>query len=543
MDAYLFMLWKTCRNGHYSIATLADAIHLSPKQTKRYLNKWQEDGWIGYTSGRGRGNLSELVWLRHVEREYAKRMLERIDRDSIESVTEELTWDWSPAQAGRFMRQLERKFGYTQTTSDALLIPRKRNFLTTHPLEAADIHSAHLVQNVFNRLFTIDVDGNIQGELAHHYVWNGATLSLFLRKDVRFHDGSLLTSKEVTKSLRALIAYPAYAYSYRHVKKIVSNGPYRVDLTLDQRRSSILPQLASIHTSIIKDGIGTGPFQLTQHDDKKTVLTAFPNYFGIRALLDRIEFIQMPEQYDPVYRTSASDSSPIDTIATQSGFGLVLLHPRAGGPFESKAARHYIHRLVAEVRGGIHDFHERAQPNDCGFLESYSQPYTVPDGPAVLFTQPIRIKLTDFTDKVTRWLCQRFDQDGIPYEFVEVGFEESITDFHAYDTIDLAIHAEVFERNIQYAFYQFMTNTFSPPIRLFQQIPEMLKSLEQYDATPFEDWLPIHQTIERYLIDESYFIPFYHDTRLIPYPIELQNITIDSFGYFDFSKLWISNQS
>jgi len=143
MDAYLFMLWKTCRNGHYSIATLADAIHLSPKQTKRYLNKWQEDGWMNYTSGRGRGNLSELVWLRHVEREYAKRMLERIDRDSIESVTEELSWDWSPAQAGRFMRQLERKFGYTQTTSDALLIPRKRNFLTTHPLEAADIHSAH----------------------------------------------------------------------------------------------------------------------------------------------------------------------------------------------------------------------------------------------------------------------------------------------------------------------------------------------------------------------------------------------------------------
>ncbi len=151
--------------------------------------------------------------------------------------------------------------------------------------------------------------------------------------------------------------------------------------------------------------------------------------------------------------------------------------------------------------------------------------------------------MTDFTDKVTRWLCQRFDQDRIPYEFVEVGFEESITDFHVYDTIDLAIHAEVFERNIQYAFYQFMTNTFSPPIRLFQQMPEMLTWIEQYDTTPFEDWLPIHQTIERYLINESYFIPFYHDTRLIPYPIELQNITIDSFGYFDFSKLWISNQS
>ncbi|WP_449403567.1 hypothetical protein [Exiguobacterium artemiae] len=47
----------------------------------------------------------------------------------------------------------------------------------------------------------------------------------------------------------------------------------------------------------------------------------------------------------------------------------------------------------------------------------------------------------------------------------------------------------------------------------------------------------LHQTVERYLIDSSYFIPLYDDTRIIPFPIELQNITIDSFGYFDFSKL------
>ncbi|HCN59396.1 MAG TPA: ABC transporter substrate-binding protein [Exiguobacterium sp.] len=541
MDAYLFTLWKTCREGSYSIAELADTIHLSPKQTKRYLTRWQEDGWLAYTSGRGRGHLTQLVWHRHVEREYAKQMLERIEHESVDAVTEELSWDWSPAQTGRFMRKLEQKFGYTQESSDALLIPRRRPFLTTDPLEAADIHSAHLVQNVFSRLFAIDADGKLQGELAHHYAWNGPVLSLYLRKDVRFHDGSLLTSKDVTKSLRKLVAYPAYARSYRHVEHIQSNGPYQVDITLDQQRHSLLPKLATIHTSIGKDDVGTGPFQLTRNDPKKTILSAFPNYYGIRALLDRIEFIQMPDAYDPVYRTSRSDSGETDTISTQSGFGLVFLNPRPGGPFEHSEARHYLHRLIAAIRPSIQSVSERSFPNDRGFLEQFSSVHPLPDGPAVTFTQPLRIKLTDFTDKVTRWLCETLDAHGIPYEFVPVGFKESITNFHAFETIDLAVHAEVFERNLPVAFHQFLTNDFSPPAKLFHRMPDMETWLTQYDETPFEDWMVLHQAVERHLIDSSYFIPLYDDTRIIPFPIELQNITIDSFGYLDFSKLWISS--
>ncbi|ASI35287.1 ABC transporter substrate-binding protein (plasmid) [Exiguobacterium sp. N4-1P] len=539
METYLFTLWKTCRDGHYTIQHLADTVHLSPKQFKRYLKRWQDDGWLDYTSGQGRGHLSELVWLRHVERELARQLLERIDRESIDAVTEQLSWDWSPAQTGRFMRRLEQKFGYVQTASDALLIPRKRPFLTAHPLEAADIHSAHLVQNVFNRLFWIDEDGLLKGELAHHYAWQGNTLSLYLRKDVRFHDGSLMTSKDVTKSLRALIAFPAYAWSYRHIEQIKSNGPYRVDLILDQQRNSLLPKLATLHTSIHKEGVGTGPFQLTQQDDKKTVLQAFANFFGVRALLDRIEFIQMPDAYDPVYRTSLSETGETGTISTQSGFGLIFLNPRPGGVFESAEARHYIHRLIASVRPFISQCNERSQPNVRGFLGEFSQEYIVPDGPPVTFDRPIRIKLTDFTENVTYWLCEMFDRQHIPYEFVPVGFKESITNLHAFADIDLAIHAEVFERNLTVAFHQFLTNEYSPPAKLYRQMPEMDRRIQQYDDTTFEDWMPLHQSFERYVIDASYFIPLFDDTRLIPYPIELQNLVIDSFGYLDFSKLWI----
>ncbi|WP_215190672.1 ABC transporter substrate-binding protein [Exiguobacterium sp. s6] len=539
MDAYLFSLWKQCRDGHYTIADMADAIHLSAKQTRRHLLRWQEEGWLTYTSGLGRGNVSQLVWLRHVESELAEQLLKRMETESIEAVTNQLEWDWSPAQAGRFMRQLEKKFGYVQTSSDALIIPRRRNFLTTHPLEAADIHSAHLVQNVFNRLFTIDASGQVTGELAHHYEWQGDTLVLFLRKGVRFHDGSLMTSKDVTKSLRALFQSPAYRETYRYVRHVASNGPYRVDVTLDRRRNSFVPRLSMIHTSIAKDTIGTGPFLLERHDAEKTVLAAFENYFGVRSLLDRVEFLQVPDGYDPTYRISSRDSEETGYISTPSGFTLVFLNAQPGGVFERDEARHYIHRLIAEIRPDVRSLDNRKIPNDRGFLGDASETYQLPDGPVVTFDRPIRIKQTDFTSTVSMWIADMLTRHGIAYEWVPVSFKDTIHDTTYFDRVDMLVHGEIYERNTSLGFEQFLTSDYSPPRRLLRHIDGMTERVRQYDELPFEDWLPLHQQIERELKEGSYFIPLYNEERTIPFPVELKDVCIDIFGYFDFAKLWI----
>ena len=539
MDAYLFSLWKQCRDGQYTIADMADAIHLSPKQTKRHLLRWQDEGWLTYTSGRGRGNLSRLVWLRHVEQELAKRLLERMETESIEAVTGQLEWDWSPAQAGRFMRQLEKKFGYSQTSTDALIIPRRRQFLTTHPLEAADIHSAHLVQNVFNRLFMIDASGRITGELAHHYEWKGDTLVLFLRKSVRFHDGSLMTSKDVTKSLRALVQSPGYRHTYRHVRHVSSNGPYQVDVTLDRRRNSFIPRLSMIHTSIAKGTIGTGPFLLERHDAEKTVLSAFENYFGVRALLDRVEFLQVPDGYDPTYRISSRDTGETGYISTPSGFGVVFLNSQPGSVFERDEARHYIHRLIAEMRPDVGALDSRKIPNDRGFLGDASETYRIPEGAPVSFDRPIRIKQTDFMSSVSDWIADILTRHGIDYVWVPVSFEDTIHDASYFEHVDLIVHGEVFERNMILGFEQFLTSDYSPPCKLLRHIDGMTERVRQYDEVAFEDWLPLHQQIERELKEGSYFIPLYNEERTIPFPVELKDVCVDLFGYFDFAKLWI----
>ncbi|EPE60506.1 extracellular solute-binding family 5 domain protein [Exiguobacterium sp. S17] len=39
--------------------------------------------------------------------------------------------------------------------------------------------------------------------------------------------------------------------------------------------------------------------------------------------------------------------------------------------------------------------------------------------------------------------------------------------------------------------------------------------------------------------ESSYFISLYHEERTIPFPVELKDVCIDIFVYFDFAKLWI----
>ncbi|EMF47941.1 Oligopeptide ABC transporter, periplasmic oligopeptide-binding protein OppA [Planococcus halocryophilus Or1] len=63
--------------------------------------------------------------------------------------------------------------------------------------------------------------------------------------------------------------------------------------------------------------------------------------------------------------------------------------------------------------------------------------------------------------------------------------------------------------------------------------------LEQYAATPFNEWTALNLKMEQDLIASSIMLPLYYEKRHIPFSIDVMNITISHFGYVDFSKLWV----
>ena len=61
MDRYLVTIWNSVESGEAKVESVAELLLLSTKQTRRKLKQWQEEGWLTFQPGRGRGNCRELI--------------------------------------------------------------------------------------------------------------------------------------------------------------------------------------------------------------------------------------------------------------------------------------------------------------------------------------------------------------------------------------------------------------------------------------------------------------------------------------------------
>ena len=547
MEKSLLVLWQAIPSGNIRQTQLADSLQLSSKQTTRLLRKWSDEGWFTFTSGRGRGNTSHLEWHRNVEDVYEQQLLQLIEEQSIEAAGKYLMFDWSPEVRQRLLHHFRSNFGFVQNAisqSDKLIIPRKYPLLTLHPLEAADIQSANMVSNVYSRLVSVNANGDVSPELAHSWDLTSTTLRLYLRKEVSFHDGSFLTSEDVAKCLNRLRTDTSYVDLWKPITDIKAISPFILEISFPGGCSYCLQMLGMINASIYKEGplnpIGTGSFYVTENDKLKTTLMAFGGYFRERPLLDIVEFLQVPEDFDFVYRSSVNDQTD-DTfqVESDSGFGVVILNEFRNSPINRKEVRDYVHYAIAKHRHKIGEFHPRALPNhhscQIGQKHSYIQPQPV----CPQLDQPLIIKAANYTNGATRWLKEALESEGIPVEIQWLSFRDKLMDTKDDQTADLFIHGEVFEMNQNFSFFYFLSNGYSPMATIMKSQPRFTNYMQQYAETPFENWTALNLEIERDLIESSIMLPLYYEKRQIPFSVDLMNISISHFGYVDFSKLWV----
>ena len=95
MDTYLLTLWRSVPSGNIKQKELAEVLHLSAKQTTRYIQKWSTEGWLTFTSGLGRGNVSTLLWLKNVEAIFEEQVTRMIVEEPVEFSSKYLGLDWS----------------------------------------------------------------------------------------------------------------------------------------------------------------------------------------------------------------------------------------------------------------------------------------------------------------------------------------------------------------------------------------------------------------------------------------------------------------
>ncbi|TQR19652.1 ABC transporter substrate-binding protein [Psychrobacillus vulpis] len=544
MDKYLLTLWQSISSGSIKQSEVADLLQLSPKQTTRYIQKWSKEGWLEFTSGVGRGKVSSLKWNKNVEVFFEEQVMTMIDKDPVELSSKYLLLDWSPASKLRLMNKFRDKFGYVQSTNDKLVIPRRYPFLTIHPLEAADVNSASLVANVYNRLVSIDEQGVVSSELAHSWDVTSTKVRLYLKKDIKFHDGSILTADDVVVCLDKLRNNPQYQHLWKPVQQIKALSPLVIDIYFPTGCSYCLQMLGTMNASIYKenkgDVLGTGCFYLEDNNEKKTTLLAFKDYFGERPLLDVVEFVQVPQEFDVVYRSSAQEETHATfQVESDSGFGVVMMNTYRNTAIQRKDVRDYLHYIIAKNRHEIVQVDSRKLPNHQGCLIGKGGSYAISEVKRPVFSEPLVLKLVNYTETTTLWLKDILEKEGVPVVTKRVSFKDTVSNNAENEDVDLFIHGEVFEMNQNFSFFYFLLNGYSKLASILKKDKKLNSYLEEYLHTPFDKWTTLNVKVEKELINKSIMIPLYYAKRQIPFSADLMNINIKHFGYVDFSKLWV----
>ncbi len=545
MDNKLLILWRYFPSGHIRTEEIAEALQISQKQTTRYLKKWNDEGWLTFTPGRGRGNVSRLQWLKNIEEDFEDEVLILLDHEPVEISSKYLMYDWSTDTKIRLMNKFHTQFGFVQKAKDKLVVPKRFPFRTLHPLDAADAHSANMVSNVFNRLVSLTDQGEILPELAHSWDVSPTKLRLYLRKDVCFHDGSVLTAADVINCLEKLRFHEQNRSLWTPIEDIVSKAPLVVDILYPGGCSYILPLLSTMTSSIYKESkgriYGTGGFLVEVDTDQKTTLVAFKEHFQERPLLDAVEFVKVPKDFPIVYHSSMEpDHHETFQVESDSGFGVLMMNAyRKESQIANLEVRQYIHQILSENRHRIPEYESRAIPNDNSCMMGNRLPYSIPRAVRPEFAEPLIIRIAEHTEEVSRWLLDTFAQYDIPVKVIKVSFEDAIFNKQLTDQTDMFIHGEIFELNQDLSFYFFLTNGFAPLPLLLGKNRKWQKRISQYVHTPFEEWTNLNVEVEKELIDEAIMIPLYYQKRYIPFSTELMNVNIKHFGYVDFSKLWL----
>lgn len=167
---------------------------------------------------------------------------------------------------------------------------------------------------MYNRLVRYDNDLDIVPDLAESWdIPDNLTYTFHLRKGIKFHDGTEMTSEDVKFTLERILdpktGSPAASY-LGPVKKIEAPSKYTVTIRLKEPMASLLSVLASDNLSIVpkhaveKYGnlqrvvVGTGPFKLAEHvPDNYMKLVRNPDYFKPgEPYLDSVTIKVIPEQ-------------------------------------------------------------------------------------------------------------------------------------------------------------------------------------------------------------------------------------------------------
>lgn len=298
---------------------LALTLDCTHRNAMLIINNMVRYGWISWISSRGRGRRSTLRFLVSAEEIAVQSMMQTMNRKAIGKALDQVS---SHTQSSTLQEHLQgwllTYFGHhseirSDKQIDTLRLPVNQQLHTIDPLYTNLLAESFVASHVFDGLvrrnnYSEEIVPNLA--LAWEVDSSRKQWTFYLRKEVLFHNGRMLTADDVVYSLQRLIQTSRrtlYSFIFKQIKTVraLNRGTVRIELQqpnelflsfLCTSRAAIVPreleQLGEAYFGIRP--IGTGPFKVTERSENSCVLEVFTHYFQGRAHLDRVEIVHVP---------------------------------------------------------------------------------------------------------------------------------------------------------------------------------------------------------------------------------------------------------
>lgn len=179
-----------------------------------------------------------------------------------------------------------------------LIVASAGKIKSLDPAQASTFDVLQLLSALGDPLYSLNRDGQLQPRLASalpSIADQGLTVSIPLRQDVLFHDGTRFDAKAMAFSLERFMRIGNLSYIIGgRIASIETPEPYLLRLKLTRPSSSLEGLLTSINLTPVsptsyadhserflnKRFVGTGPYRLIRFEQEQQRLEPFPDYWG-----------------------------------------------------------------------------------------------------------------------------------------------------------------------------------------------------------------------------------------------------------------------
>ncbi|MCG9577846.1 ABC transporter substrate-binding protein [Vibrio tubiashii] len=334
-----------------SLDQFSHALRCTRRNAQLLIKRLVEEEKIEWQSGVGRGNLPQAKLKQPLDGVLKQKATSLLKQGNVEAA---LVLVDAQEREG-FLSQYLSQYQPVQTQQDILQIPFYRG---THCLDPVKINrrtELHIASYLYANL--LRTQPSLHGDLAHSWQQQNDSLTITLRKGLKFHDGSPIGAKDIKAHFQRLMEQGgAQVELFRFIDKVEVINRLRIRFT-SHTMPALLPRLLS-HSAMgitkVKDGklLGCGSFLLSEQTEWRTLLNVNPHYHGLRPWVDGVEIWNVGDNAknlelncDVVHGHHLADESKNNFIAKQQweqGCTYAMLNPHRHTWMKNRAHRKWL---------------------------------------------------------------------------------------------------------------------------------------------------------------------------------------------------------